>query len=187
MVAIARGYIHPVVPKGRPHRYGGGSPLFSPLSSAARICSHLRVASARTAVDYGELLERHAELGALRTAALDAARGTGRAIVVEGPAGIGKTALVGAARAFAQEARLHPLSARGSELERAFGFGVVRQLLEPAVQVDDAPELFAGSAAFAAPLLGVNIPGAPALPPGPEGAAAVLHGLYRFTANLATA
>src|SRR5262249_3980397 len=44
------------------------------------------------------------------------------------------------------------LEARGSELERAFAFGVVRQLLEPAIDGAADSELFAGAAAPASRL-----------------------------------
>ena len=88
--------------------------------------------------ELGGLLERSVELGVIRAAVEAVAAGEGRAVVVEGPAGIGKTALVAAARENAREAGLRPLAARGTELERAFGFGVVRQLLEPAVHDGDA-------------------------------------------------
>jgi DNA-binding CsgD family transcriptional regulator len=131
-----------------------------------------------------ELLERSAELSAIRASAEDAAAGLGRALVVEGPAGIGKTALADAGRTFARTAGLKPLAARGSELERAFGFGVVRQLLALAVHAE-TPSTFAGTARQAAAVLDVELPGAEPLPPGPEAAFAILHGLYRLTANLA--
>ncbi len=133
-----------------------------------------------------ELLERGAELDVIRTSAEDAARGRGRVLVVEGAAGIGKTALVGAARDLARKAGLVAFGARATELERAFGFGVVRQLLEPAVHPNGAATwAFVGSARHAAPLLDVELPNLPALPAGPEAAFAVVHGLYRLTANLA--
>ena len=106
-------------------------------------------------------------------------------MVVEGPAGIGKTALVAAAHAHALETGLRPLAARGTELERAFGFGVVRQLLEPAVQDGDATDAFEGAARYAAALLDVPLAEPAHLPLGPEGAHTVLHGLYRLSANLA--
>ena len=102
-------------------------------------------------------------------------------MVVEGPPGIGKTALVAAAREWARAAGLRTLAARGTELERAFGFGVARQLLEPAVH--DAR--FDGAARYAAPLLDVPLAEPVHLPLGPEGAFAVLHGLYLLTAELA--
>jgi DNA-binding CsgD family transcriptional regulator len=135
--------------------------------------------------ELGELLERSGELEVIRAGAEAVAAGEGRAVVVEGPAGIGKTALVAAARAHACEVGLKPLGARGTELERAFGFGVVRQLLEPAVHDGDGVEAFKGAARYAAALLDVPLAEPAPLPLGPEGAFAVLHGLYRLSANLA--
>jgi DNA-binding CsgD family transcriptional regulator len=135
--------------------------------------------------ELGELLERSGELGVIRAGAEAVAAGEGRAVVVEGPAGIGKTALVAAARACARDAGLWALAARGTELERAFGFGVVRQLLEPAVRDSDGAEAFEGAARYAATLLDVPLAEPAPLPLGPEGAFAVLHGLYRLAANLA--
>ncbi len=133
----------------------------------------------------GELLERSGELDAIREGAEAVAAGEGRALVVEGPAGIGKTALVAAARAHALDIGLRPLAARGTELERAFGFGVVRQLLEPAVHEGEGAKAFEGSARYAAALLDVPLAEPAHLPLGPEGAYAVTHGLYRLSANLA--
>ena len=127
------------------------------------------------------LLERSAELSAIRAACEAPASGEGRAVVVEGPPGIGKTALVAAAREWARAAGLRTLAARGTELERAFGFGVARQLLEPAVH--DAR--FDGAARYAAALLDVPLAEPVHLPLGPEGAFAALHGLYLLTAELA--
>jgi DNA-binding CsgD family transcriptional regulator/tetratricopeptide (TPR) repeat protein len=129
----------------------------------------------------GGLLERRDELAVIRECAASVAGGEGRAVVVEGPPGIGKTALVVAARVHAREAGLTALAARGIELERAFGFGVVRQLLEPTVQDAD----FKGAARHAAALLDVPLAERPPLPFGPEGAFVALHSLYRLTANLA--
>ena len=77
------------------------------------------------------MLERDSELAAIVEAGARAAGGDGRAVVVEGPAGIGKTGLVRAARPLLDDVGLKPLEARGSELERALGFGVVRQSLAP--------------------------------------------------------
>jgi DNA-binding CsgD family transcriptional regulator len=136
--------------------------------------------------ELGELLERSAELAAIRAGAEAAVAGQGRLVVVEGAAGIGKTALIAATRELARDAGLEPLVARGAELEQAFGFGVVRQLLEPAVHRNGtAVSAFTGAARHAAPLLDVELSETPVLPPGPEAAFAVLHGLYRLTVNLA--
>jgi len=69
-------------------------------------------------------------LNALQAALATAAGGRGRTILVEGSAGAGKSALVGAASEHARSTGMRVLSARGSEIEREFAFGVVRQLFE---------------------------------------------------------
>jgi predicted ATPase len=79
------------------------------------------------------LLERSEELAQIESALAEAREGRGRFLVIEGPAGIGKTALLGAARAAAAESGMRVLRSRGTELERDFAFGVVRQLFEPAL------------------------------------------------------
>ena len=75
-------------------------------------------------------------------ATLDAARaGEGRLVLVEGSAGIGKTRLLGEARALAAAEEFEVLTARGGELEGQFAFGIVRQLFEAplaAANPDDA-------------------------------------------------
>jgi len=76
-----------------------------------------------------DLLERDAELAAVE-ALLNASPGGGRLLAIEGPPGIGKTSLLMAAKARGQAAGMRVLAARGSELERAFSYGVVRQLFE---------------------------------------------------------
>src|SRR4051794_26428910 len=76
------------------------------------------------------LRERDAELAELAELddAIDA--GTGRLVIVHGAPGIGKTELLRAARRRAAARGVRVLSARGSELEESFAYGVVRQLLE---------------------------------------------------------
>ena len=119
-----------------------------------------------------ELLERDEELERI-SALLDGARGgDGAALALEGPPGIGKTRLLDAAAARAEG--LTVARAAGSELEREFGYGVARQLLEPLL---DGP--LDGAARLAAPALGV--PGEPAAE-----RYGVIHGLYWLTANLAS-
>src|ERR1035441_1621896 len=73
------------------------------------------------------LLDRDAELETITSVGRVVAGGHGRALLIEGPAGIGKTALMRVGRHVAEELGLVALTARGVELERAFGFGVVRQ------------------------------------------------------------
>ena len=77
------------------------------------------------------LLERNEELGRIDAALADALNGRGRFVVVEGPAGIGKTVFLAAVRTVASGGGMRVLRSRGSELERDFAFGVVRQLFEP--------------------------------------------------------
>src|SRR5580704_3182088 len=77
------------------------------------------------------LLERASELALLEEAIAATAAGAPRAILIEGPAGIGKTALLQAARQGAGRAGLQVLAARGGELERELSLGIERQLFEP--------------------------------------------------------
>ncbi|HTI33550.1 MAG TPA: AAA family ATPase, partial [Miltoncostaea sp.] len=134
------------------------------------------------------LLERERELAGA-AAALDAARaGHGGLVLVEGAAGIGKTALLRAVRARAADDGMLVLHARGAEMERDFAFGVVRQLVEPPLAAAAGPEraaLLEGAAGVAAGLLA--LPGAQPSPGGgePDPSFAVLHGLYWLLANLA--
>jgi DNA-binding CsgD family transcriptional regulator len=137
-----------------------------------------------------QLLERRQELVQLEGAFAKARAGQGRFVVIEGPAGIGKTALLTAARAVASTGGMRVLRARGAELERGFAFGVVRQLFEPvladASELERA-ELLQTCAGTAASLL--NLPGASGLDePASFGGGRsfeILHGLYWLCANLA--
>jgi len=130
----------------------------------------------------GALLERERELETLRDGVDRACAGEGTLLLIEGPAGAGKTVLAREARAAAERARMMPLEARGSELEQSFAFGVVRQLLEPVISKDPGrTDLFAGAAGPAARLF----------EPGerrPMDAAAgfeALHSLYWLMVNIA--
>ena len=101
-----------------------------------------------------ELLERESELGAIEELIGATCRG-GRLLAIEGPPGIGKTALVAAAKGRGRAAGLRVLGARGSELERSFSYGVVRQLFEPLLASkhrDERAGLLAEAATLAAPL-----------------------------------
>ena len=140
------------------------------------------------AVDDGQaLLERDAALARIDQRLRDAIAGAGSLLLLEGPAGIGKTRLVAAAARHGRELGLTTLSARGSELERDFAYGLVRQLFEAPLVAASPPEraeLLAGAAGHAATLFGVaardDIAGALLDP-----SFAILHGLYWLCANLA--
>ena len=128
------------------------------------------------------LREREHELGALRERLEGACAGEGTLLLVEGPAGVGKTELVREARAAALQAGVRPLEARGSELEQPFAFGIVRQLLEPMIgEASGDSELFDGAAAPAARLFEVDERHSPAGDVGFE----ALHSLYWLVVNLA--
>jgi DNA-binding CsgD family transcriptional regulator len=118
-----------------------------------------------------------------------ARHGEGSSAVVRGPAGIGKTRLL---RWVASEADRHGftvLSARCSELESDYAFGVVRNLFEPAMHElseADRARLSSGAARFARPALDPSASveaGVSAFSADPS--AAIIHGLYWLTVNLA--
>src|SRR5690242_8445182 len=126
------------------------------------------------------LVEREREVAAL-AALLDALpAGEGRVAWIEGPAGIGKSTLLAEERRHAVEAGAQVLAARGSELEREFPFGVVRQLFEAVVTDPERRErVLAGAAAPAAAVFGEA-----AMTEGDVSFAA-LHGLFWVALNLA--
>jgi DNA-binding CsgD family transcriptional regulator len=143
----------------------------------------------------GALVEREAELAAIDFALERAVTGEGSILLVEGEAGIGKTELLRAAADRAVERGAQVLAARGSEIEREYGYGVVRQLLLPAyatMPVQAQAEVLAGAARLAAPVLGLEGTGEDAGEDVFAGSArlapdqgAVLHGLYWLAANMA--
>jgi tetratricopeptide (TPR) repeat protein len=144
----------------------------------------------KTAAATEPLLERNEELARIESALAEARRGRGRFLVLEGSAGIGKTALLTAARTVAADGGMRVLRARGTELERDFAFGVLRQLFEPPLAEAselERDDLLQAAAGVAASLLG--LPGAPAANGSPSSSVdpsfAILHGLYWLCANLA--
>jgi AAA ATPase-like protein len=130
------------------------------------------------------LLEREHELIELGDALNAARQGHGQLVLIEAPAGLGKTSLLRAACERAVTEGFTCLRARASELEQDFAYGCVRQLLEPVVARASGPErerLFEGAAALSRPLFaptgaGLSIQG--------DGAFAMLHGLYWLLSNL---
>ena len=185
LFGIARGGF--VVVKGRVGRNPvTASPLAAPLADRPRSEGMSAQTSEARAV-IAPLLERNDELLRIESALAEARAERGRLVVVEGPAGIGKTALLAAARTAARKSGMRVLRSSGTELERDFAFGVVRQLFEPALaamsDLERAEALEAG-AGPAADLLGVG-GGRPAASSDLDRSFAILHGLYWLCANLA--
>ena len=136
-------------------------------------------------LDLAALLDRERELGVLERCLAHAGSSLGRLVVVEGPAGIGKTALLRAASMLARERGATVLAARGAPLEQSFSYGVVRQLFEPlALRTDrlKTGELLTGAAALAMRAFADEPVQEASLE---DLSFSTLHGLYWLTANLA--
>jgi DNA-binding CsgD family transcriptional regulator len=132
------------------------------------------------------LLERGRQVAAVERVLGGAQGGEGALVLVEGPAGAGKTALLELALVRAREAGLHVLTASGGELEVGFPYGVVRQLFESPWAGFSAIER-GSPRSGTAELADVVLSGPPAkdLPAGEDGSFGILHGLYWFAVNLA--
>lgn len=131
------------------------------------------------------LRERESELHTIDAALARAAASEGGLLLVEGPAGIGKTELLRAAARLAPRRGLAVLRSTAVELERDSPFGVVRHHLEAAVRQapQTAPAAFQGAAYRAAPLAGLGYQTGPRPPETP--AFAMLHALFWAYLNLA--
>ena len=87
-----------------------------------------------TAVELGSaaptgLLERESELGTARDWLDDVRAERGRMLLIEAPAGMGKSALIEHVREMAR-GEFNVLSAAGSEVEQELGWGVARSRFE---------------------------------------------------------
>ena len=133
------------------------------------------------------LIERERELGLIADVLGAASRGDGALVLVEGEAGIGKSALLAAAGERAAAAGLAVLAARGQDAEREFPFGGCLQLFERVLAEPARRErLLVGAAELARPLLAAPESGAAAdAPSDADRIFGLLHGLYWLTANLA--
>ena len=119
----------------------------------------------------------------LASAVSDVTAGRGRAVVIEGPAGIGKSRLLEATRGRAESSGCRVLATRCGELEQEVPWGVARRLLVPALRSLDQPDrdaLLSDAAGLAAPALGIPVEGAR-----PVDEASAAHGLYWLAAGLA--
>ena len=128
------------------------------------------------------LLEREQELRALDRLVGTGARGDCRRVFIEGTAGIGKSRLIAELWAHGRSRGMRVLSAHGSDLEREFPLGVVRQLFEPLLAATAERErLLVDAAAAAAPVF-ENVH--PDDPGDGDVSLAALHGLYWLIANI---
>ena len=129
-----------------------------------------------------DLVDRESELARLQGCLDDAIGGQAGLAVITGPAGIGKSRLLHEVRRRAAATGATVLTARGSQLEKAFGFGAVRQLFDPVLAVPSRAALLTGAAAAAGAVFdsvdGVHHQRS-------EGLFGALHGLYWLTVNLA--
>jgi DNA-binding CsgD family transcriptional regulator len=133
----------------------------------------------------GRLEERARELQVIVDALEEVSAVRGRAVVVSGPAGIGKTSVLEVARDAARERNFAVASARGSDLEVAYAWGVVRQLFEPRLRGMSAAtrsRTLAGAAALAGPVV---LPETAASTVEADTSFGALHGLYWLVAGLA--
>lgn len=119
------------------------------------------------------LYERDRELATGLAALEDAAAGRGSAVLVEGPAGIGKSALLREIYASASALGFRVLVAEGTDVERDFPFGIARQLVE---RLDDPAVGTAG-------VLGLGPSDGPVR--AERDLPTVLHGLYWLVSDLA--
>jgi AAA ATPase domain len=128
------------------------------------------------------LWDRGTEIDAIEDALASAQAGDGGVLVLRGPAGIGKSALLREAERLAAERGALVLRARAAPFEREFPYGVVRQLFEPVLARKDVSgeQVFSGAAAGARGVLGSE-PGEATVQ---DASFASLHALYWLTVNL---
>ncbi|MFR9727655.1 ATP-binding protein [Saccharopolyspora sp. MS10] len=123
----------------------------------------------------GVFVGRDEELARIDDAARAAGSGSGRAVLLRGPAGIGKTELLRTALARLSGRAARVRTARCPESGSA-AYGIVRSLFEPSLDTD-----LVGSSRLALPaLVAERTAGGTA-----SGTYAVLHGLYWLAADLA--
>jgi DNA-binding CsgD family transcriptional regulator len=147
--------------------------------AAARLLASGAVLGARSH-EVDALFEREDELAVLSGAVAAAREGTGGVVMIDGPAGIGKSRLLSCACALGRAEGMDVFSACGVELEREIPFGLAAQLFATRLAGTGAHErerLLAGHAALAASLFD---PAAPA----PDDAQALVRGLHWLTINL---
>ena len=130
------------------------------------------------------LIERDEPLARLEEALASSVAGEGTVACIEGPAGVGKSALLAEFGSGSPSEERLELRARGFDTERDLPFGVIRQLYEPPLAALDERErerVLSGPARSAAWVLGGAEPPVAV----PDQSAAVLHGITWLTLHLA--
>ena len=130
------------------------------------------------------LLERERECAAAQSLIDAATEGEGGLLVVEGPSGIGKSALLAEVARLAEEAGVAVLPVRATRLGGEVPFALARWLLEPAVRASPAV-LDAGWARRARPLFTGEVSGAGDQRSLVEGLVALVAELRRIAGALA--
>src|SRR5437588_77257 len=135
------------------------------------------------------LLEREREVERVHSMLRAVGRRSGRVLVIEAAAGLGKSRLLEEARAAAPELGVRVLAALASDLEQGYPFGVMRQLFErPLLEAEsgERQRWLTGAAALAEDLVT-----APPISPGGLADGSISgdsyawqHGLYWLAANL---
>jgi DNA-binding CsgD family transcriptional regulator len=95
------------------------------------------------------VVQRDREVAALTRQLERVVCGAGSVVVVEGPAGIGKSTLLGVTTRIAQASGVRVLRAWGSPLEYDAGWGIARQLMAPVRRAPEWDDLAIGAAALA--------------------------------------
>jgi DNA-binding CsgD family transcriptional regulator len=134
-------------------------------------------------LDFAPLVERDRELDALRSGINAGINGDGALVVIEGPAGIGKSRLCAEASSLAADGGLRVLAARGGELEHGMTYGIARQLFERVLHESDESTrgaLLSGPGRLALPAIGDWAHDSAYSP-----ATGIDHGLHWLVANLA--
>lgn len=125
-----------------------------------------------------ELLEREFERVALDTLVERSARGDGHTVVLDGPPGVGKSALLAWLTARCASAGLKHLLTRATRLGAEVPFGIARRLLADEVRANPAL-LDVGWARRCRPLFDGEVPGAGLAAPLVEGLVALVGELIR--------
>jgi DNA-binding CsgD family transcriptional regulator len=129
-----------------------------------------------------DLVERAGELASIEDTLRRAGSGAGQLTLVEGPAGVGKSALLAAAASRARQLEAEVLSAHAGEFERGLPFEIARQLFVRVLvrEPDRRERALEHAAAPAARVLGLT-----ATDSGLSAPSEAQHALYWLAANLA--